>query len=91
MPKKDSKKTFIWYSLRTAFWIMIALWILFFFILDEAYIFTIFFGAISIFTFAISIIHLTKYKKKTFAIVSLVFSSFLLLLFFVWLIVNLLF
>ena len=38
--------------------------------------------AISIFfTFVVSIIHLTKYKKKSFAVVALVLSSILLLLF----------
>jgi len=87
-------KSFVWYGLRISFWIMVSTALIggFFTNLNpsasgEEY--WIGFMAINsflmmifvIFTFVISIIHLVKYKKKAFAVVSLVFSSIFLLLF----------
>ena len=40
-----------------------------------------YFVGAGIFTFVLSIVHLTKYKKKAFAIVALVISSIIVLLF----------
>ncbi|MBU2504081.1 MAG: hypothetical protein KJ879_03475 [Nanoarchaeota archaeon] len=86
MPKHDSGKKFVWMSLRISFWIMIFFWILSV-LLDLSFqntgeiIFVIFWMGSIIFTFVSSILHLTKHKKKSFAVVALVFSSLLLLLF----------
>ncbi len=85
--KEKIKKSFVWYSLRAGFWVMIGCWalniILLGFILGEEttgyFIFWLFWIASTIFTFILSIIHLTKYKQKALAIISLVFSSFLLI------------
>jgi len=86
MPIKEPKKAFIWYALRISFYIMIGIWIVAS-ILNLDYttslelIFGFLFVTITIFTFVISIIHLTKYKNKAFAVVSLVISSIVLVLF----------
>jgi hypothetical protein len=80
--KEKIKKGFVWYGLRTGFWIMIGCWAISIFLSGEENLYFAFwtFWIIStIFTFVISIIHLTKYKHKALAIISLVFSSFLLL------------
>jgi len=80
--KEKIKKGFVWYGLRTGFWIMIGCWAISIFLSGEESLYLVFwtFWIIStIFTFVISIIHLTKYKQKALAIISLVFSSFLLL------------
>jgi hypothetical protein len=80
--KEKIKKGFVWYGLRTGFWIMIGCWAISIFLSGEESLYLVFwtFWIIStIFTFVISIIHLTKYKQKALSIISLVFSSFLLL------------
>jgi len=95
MPEKKesaNKKTFIWLGLRISFWLMLALWIIsavysainatngtssystFWLIVSIVWIISI------VFTFVVSIIHLTKYKQKALAITALVISSILILL-----------
>jgi len=80
--KRKEKKGFVWCSLRISFWIMIATWIIIS-INDNPLIsvIDILWIASMVFTFVVSIIHLTKYKKKAFAIVSLILSSIAMLLF----------
>jgi len=86
--RKESGKNkgFIWRSLRISFWVMVGTFLLSFW--SESFpTFLIYFVNIIcylsiLFTFVVSIIHLTKYKEKRFAIVSLVVSSLIILLFF---------
>lgn len=91
--KKETKskgKEFIWLGLRISFWIMLGLWIL-----STIYgyanptatytssiwmVVSIIWLISVIFTFVVSIIHLTKYKEKAMAIVALVVSSLMILL-----------
>ncbi len=76
--KEKIKKSFVWYGLRAGFWTMIGLWLLN--ILWNAYfIFWLLWIGSVIFTFVLSIIHLTKYKQKALAVTALVFASFLIL------------
>ncbi|MFC1682280.1 hypothetical protein ACFL0X_01525 [Nanoarchaeota archaeon] len=85
--KEKIKKGFVWYGLRAGFWTMTGLWLLNIlwvsFLLDvetNAYfIFWLLWIASVVFTFVLSIIHLTKYKQKALAVTSLVFASFLIL------------
>jgi hypothetical protein len=90
--KKTIKKEFVWFGLRYGLWVTLGIWI-FFTIVEmftkgnESYYNSLFFQLFSviwllaiIFTFVLSIIHLTKYKQKAFAIVALVITSFLLLI-----------
>lgn len=83
---KKHNKDFVWIGLRVSFWIMVGIWILSV-ILDLPYdgilggLIGILWVTVSIFTFVVSIIHLVKYKQKAFAIVSLIISSILNLLF----------
>lgn len=85
--KEKIKKGFVWYGLRAGFWTMIGLWLLnilwisfLFDVESNAYfIFWLLWIASVVFTFVLSIIHLTKYKQKTLAVTSLVFASFLIL------------
>lgn len=81
--KEIKKKSFVWYSLRISFWIMIGFWILsiIFEELSLIYALSIIWIGIVIFNFVVSIIHLVKYKNKAFAILSLVLSSVMILLF----------
>ena len=77
---KESEKGFVWTSLRISFLTTICLGILSV-ILGLTYetmgelLFSLLWAISAIFTFVVSIIHLTKYKKKGFAIVTLVLSS----------------
>jgi len=90
-----SVKGFTWYSLKISFWIMIFFWIFTYVIPaneGRGLFFGLLFIASVIFTFIVSIIHLTKHKEKVFAIISLVISVivfFSLLGFLRTLIVNL--
>jgi hypothetical protein len=84
--KKEKKKGFVWYGLRIGFWIIIALWVwstITYMGTEEEFslILVSIWVIFSLFTFILSIIHLTKYKRKSFAIVALVLSSYLLLTF----------
>lgn len=85
--KEKKKKDFIWYGLRTGFYVMIGFWLLnvtLFLSVDEestAYgVFVLFWVISIIFTFVLSIINLRKYKQKAFAIISLIFASFIILI-----------
>lgn len=83
MSKKKKKKHFVWNSLRVSFWAFIVLWVLAIilnlsFESERELIFAFLLIALTIFVFIISIIHLTRYKEKTFAVVSLVISSIVL-------------
>ena len=84
---KEKKKKFIWNSLRVSSWTMIGVWALnlIFGIVDndETFILAILWIISIIFTFVVSIIHLTKHKNKAFAILSLVLSSFLIIILFI--------
>jgi hypothetical protein len=89
MEKKQNK--FVWNGLRISFWVMIALWGLFIIsnyptenldILSWIWIIS------AIGTFVLSIIHLVKYKQKTFAIISLVVSSIWIFIFMIGVIVG---
>ena len=83
--KEKKKKDFVWYGLKVGFWVMVGFWLLSVItsVIENENVFAIIlsvFWIISIiFTFTISIIHLTKYKTKAFAITSLVLSSYLIL------------
>ncbi|MDP2628649.1 MAG: hypothetical protein Q8P15_02000 [Nanoarchaeota archaeon] len=85
MSGKESKKGFVWYSLRISFYLMIVL-LLLALVFDFSFetnreLFLAFLVGVSIFfNFVVSIIHLVRYKKKPFAIVALVFSSIFLLI-----------
>ena len=76
----------VWKYTREGFWVMIIFWILNILFTTnyetkiELIIATGLFVSV-IFTFVNSIIHLTRYKKKAFAITALVFSSYYLLTF----------
>lgn len=78
MVEDEIKKGFVWYALRVSFWIMIL-----FLIIALGDIFGIlplnfnyfYFSVFLPITFVLSIIHLFKYKQKTFAILSLVITS----------------
>ncbi|MBS3079057.1 hypothetical protein J4218_02975 [Candidatus Pacearchaeota archaeon] len=87
---KILRRDFIWDSVRISFYLMIGFWIIFT-MLDTMILkknpglliilLSFLWVIITIFNFVTSIIHLTKYRQRTFAIVSLVFSSIFLLLF----------
>ncbi len=85
--KEKIKKGFVWCGLRAGFWTMIGFWALniiwISFILGAEsnvyFAFWLLWIASVVFTFVLSIIHLTKYKQKALAITSLVFASFLIL------------
>jgi hypothetical protein len=85
--KEKIKKGFVWYGLRAGFWTMIGFWFLnilwvsfLFDIESNAYFaFWLIWIVSVIFTFVLSIIHLTRYKQKALAVTSLVFASFLIL------------
>ncbi|MBS3086553.1 hypothetical protein J4422_02525 [Candidatus Pacearchaeota archaeon] len=84
MVEDEPKKGFVWYSLRVSFWVMIVttliLPILFTLVFNGSFygfvdVFRMLFMlASTLFTFVVSIIHLNKYKEKTFAIVALAAS-----------------
>jgi len=80
---KEKNKGFVWYSLRTSFWIMIGFWaissIAWALELELSYTFSFLWIFFVIFTFVVSIIHLKKHKSRAFAIVSLVLASYLIL------------
>ncbi|MFA5071578.1 MAG: hypothetical protein WC511_04405 [Candidatus Pacearchaeota archaeon] len=82
--KEKGEKKFVWKSLRISFYVMIATFLI---SLAEPWIPTWLLYTVSaiwylslLFTFIMSIVHLTKYKEKIFAIVALVISSLLILL-----------
>ena len=85
--KETKDKGFTWYGLRIGFWILVGVWVfekimLVFnleFIMGNI-VFAIFEWVLLLFVFIISIIHLVKYKKKDFAVISLTFSLILILL-----------
>ena len=89
----EKKKNFVWYGLRIGFWAMIIVWLGYVLFVplgsnSELYwssfiiIASLLFVVSAIFTFVLSIVHLNTYKNKVFAIICLVFSSFLVLLMF---------
>ena len=83
-------KEFVWLGLRISFWVMVGLRLIttiygyanpngtytssFWMVISIIWIISV------IFTFVVSIIHLTKYKEKALAIVALVISSLFVLL-----------
>ncbi len=88
---REDGKGFVWKSLRISFWVMVILFVIPFIIglmgistlslpLWVQYSVSIPSYLSIFFTFIISIIHLIKYKKKSFAIVALVISSLMILL-----------
>jgi DMSO/TMAO reductase YedYZ heme-binding membrane subunit len=85
--KEKIKKGFVWSGLRAGFWTMLGFWLLnilwlsFIFNAESNayFVFWLLWIASVIFTFVLSIIHLTKYKQKALAVTSLVFASFLIL------------
>jgi len=87
MKKSDSKKSYVWYSVRIGFYFLIAYFALglvfedFLLKLVDYMFFSLLFTYLLINTFVTSIIHLTKYKEKGIAVASLVLSSILLLAF----------
>ena len=85
--KETKKKTFVWYGLRISFWTMVVFWVLdkiglFAFSDSLGYIYTIsIITLISMFfTIVLAIIHLGKYRSKTFPVVALVLSLIIFLL-----------
>lgn len=98
-PTKTSKKDFVWKGLRVSFWTVVVIWVgesVFLPYVDSPQkywdgfmaIVSFLFLVSGIFTFVLSIIHLIRHKKKAFAIVALVISSILMLLFLVGLITG---
>lgn len=77
MKDKEEPRQFIWYSLRISFYLIIALFLLSFFV--NFWILNLGFLILLVFNIIISIIHLVRYKKKAFAIAALVISSLTLL------------
>lgn len=81
-PTKKQRTEFIWMGLRIGFWMMIGLWVVMMYLpenlISDSVAFLWF--ADSIFVFVVSIIHLSKYRQKAFAITSLVISSILIIL-----------
>ncbi len=76
---------FVWRWLRISFWAMIILWafLLLPLLSNESLVYILLsyiLAILIIFTFVVSIIHLVKYNKKTFAIIALVISSIGLLI-----------
>jgi len=98
MKTKEQSKGVVWYGLRISFWTMVLLWLGFAIISPTAeeywqggtILFTLIWCGSGIFCFVTSIIHLTKYKKKAFAITSLVLSSYFILTFIIGLLFGLL-
>ena len=89
----EEKKEFVWYGVRIGFWVMISIWFIEIGLSSptmgyiDSLVLTLFWIAVTIFTFVVSIIHLIKYKRKAFAITALSVSAFALLQFiigFVW-------
>lgn len=90
MAEKE-KRAFVWWGLRVGLGVLILSIIISYisyFIgstIQRNLFFWILVGILEVisifFTFIISIIHLSKYKKKAFAIVALIISSIVLLLF----------
>lgn len=91
--KKTKNTGFVWRATRIGFWLLIVTWLLSIFSKDEVNT-IILIGFIliltSIFTFINSIIHLSKYKPKAFAIVVLIISSIVILISFVGFVYGLL-
>ena len=81
--KKELDKGYVWYGTRVGLIILVAYSLIeiitghAFSILPKG--FSVLIAIALVFTFVASIIHLRKYKKKTFAIVALVFSSIFLI------------
>lgn len=90
--KNKIKKEFTWYSLRFAFVAMVLIYLVEVFLgfyFNEALLSSIdiLVAMISFFVVITSIINLAKYKQKKFAIISLMISSLIMLLFiggFIW-------
>ena len=84
----NEEKGYIWYGLRISFYLMLGLWLLPPFIGDETVfnvllsLFVAFLWIISAFhTFVLSLLHLHYYSKKKLAIISLIISTILVLIF----------
>jgi len=91
--KMKNGKGFLWISTRIGFWSIIALWIIMAFVPYENVVYALLsflWIGLTIFTFVSSILHLTKYESKAFAITALVISSILLLLFIIGMIIGVL-
>ena len=84
--KEKKERGFIWYGLRASFGVMIFL-LLVNIIYGGFILLNIVFAILIFFTFVVSIIHLVRYKNKTFAIFSLIISSILILVMIIALIV----
>ena len=74
---RKEERGFVWYSLRLIFSVMLFLLGLSFFV--NIILLNIIFFISLIFTIVLSIISLIKYKRRIFAIISLVISTLLLL------------
>lgn len=83
MTKTTKKQSFVWKATRFGFCAMIACWIIAVITSmgETSALFALGWIGITIFTFVNSIVHLTKHKKKAFAVISLVLSSWLVLTF----------
>jgi len=84
MKNKKNNHDVVWYGLRIGFWIMIAYFIFSFIYPDlESTGFILLIDIIGLmagfYTFVTSIVHLTIFKQKAFAITALVLSSSLVL------------
>ncbi len=84
--QREEAKGFVWQSLRIAFYLMILLFILSFFVNDI--ILNAFFLILLLFNIVVSIIHLFKYKTKVFAIIALLISSFLAIFYVIGILVT---
>lgn len=80
--KVEKEEQFIWYGTRISFYLMLFFDFLIAVTESEEALgwMSIIFLGLTIFCFVTSIIHLTKYKEKKLAIVSLVISSLFLLI-----------
>jgi uncharacterized metal-binding protein len=71
IPEKTiEKEGFLWWGLRAGFFLMLLLFLLSFFV--ASVIIALFFIALLLFDLSASAIHLIKYNKKLFAVISLV-------------------
>lgn len=80
-------KYFDWYSVRITFYLMLVFWILLSYTPHNNF-FVLVWVLITILNFVCCITSLIRYKEKTFIILSLILSSFLIVSFFIGFIIG---
>ena len=85
--EEENKK--LWKATRILFYTTMGFWLLsYFIVLENSILFALSWIVLGISTFVCSIIHLIKYKEKSFAITALVITSILNILFFIGFIIG---